>query len=128
MEKEKNNETYGFEEQTSPYKKYVEDPHIKMDYSYVQESTEKSIKKSQEEYERIMKNEDTHRLVRKTDSIVDGVVDSFISRASFGKQKYNNTMDRTDLTVDEWLNHAIEEHMDAILYLNKLRQELNGKV
>lgn len=120
MENEKN--------QSRMYPQYIEDPHIKMDYSYVQEHTGKSIEKSKEEYERIMKNEDTHRLVRKTDSIVDGVVDSFISRASFGKQKYNNTMDRTDLSVDEWLNHAIEEHMDAILYLNKLRQELNGKV
>jgi len=120
MENEKN--------QSRTYPQYVEDPHIKMDYSYVQEYTEKSIEKSKEEYERVMKNEDTHRLVRKTDSIVDGVVDSFISRANFGKQKYNNTMDRTDLSVDEWLQHAIEEHMDAILYLNKLRKELNGKV
>ena len=120
MENEKN--------QSRTYPPYVEDPHIKVDYIYVQEHTKKSIEKSKEEYERIMKNEDTHRLVRKTDSIVDGVVDSFISRASFGKQKYNNTMDRTDLSVDEWLQHAIEEHMDAILYLNKLRKELNGKV
>ena len=120
MENEKN--------QSRTYPPYVEDPHIKVDYTYVQEHTKKSIEKSKEEYERIMKNEDTHRLVRKTDSIVDGVVDSFISRASFGKQKYNNTMDRTDLSVDEWLQHAIEEHMDAILYLNKLRKELNGKL
>ena len=63
MENEKN--------QSRTYPPYVEDPHIKMDYSYVQEHTEKSIEKSKEEYERIMKNEDTHRLVRKTDSIVD---------------------------------------------------------
>ena len=33
-------------------------------------------------------------------------------------------MDRTDLSIDEWLEHAIEEHMDAILYLNKIKKEI----
>jgi hypothetical protein len=108
--------------------KYELHPHNKVDYSYVQDNLKKSIDRSMEEYQHIMDQKDTHRLVRKTDSIVDGVVDSFISRANFGKKKYNNDMDRTDLSVDEWLQHAIEEHMDAILYLNKLRKELNGKV
>jgi len=110
--------------------KYEPHPTEEVDYNYVYEQTVKSVQSSMDEYNKHMENmnKDTHRLVRKTDSIVDGVVDSFISRASFGKQKYNNTMDRTDLSVDEWLQHAIEEHMDAILYLNKLRQELNGKV
>ena len=41
-----------------------------------------------DEYYKFVENmgKDTHRLVRKTDSIVDGVVDKFISRASFGKK------------------------------------------
>lgn len=108
--------------------KYEPHPTEPVDYSYVDERLEKAFRKSYEEYERVMSGEDTHRLVRKTDSIVDDVVDKFISRASFGKQKYNNTMDRTDLTIEQWLDHAIEEHMDAILYLNKLKKELHGKV
>jgi len=29
--------------------------------------------------------------------------------------------------VVEWLDHAIEEHMDAILYLNKLKEIIIGK-
>jgi hypothetical protein len=116
MENEKNNKIYSTH------------PTEEVDYSYVQENIKISIEKSQKEYERLMNNEDTHRLVRKTDSIVDHVVDKFISRASFGKQKYNNTMDRTDLSIDEWLEHAIEEHMDAILYLNKIKKELSGKI
>lgn len=108
--------------------KYEPHPTDQVDYSYIQELTEKAINKSYEEYERVMRGEDTHRLVRKTDSIVDGVVDKFITRASFGKQKYNNDMDRTDLTIEQWLEHAIEEHMDAILYLNKIKKELSGKI
>ena len=110
--------------------KYESHPTKEVDYSYVYEQTVKSVQQSMDEYYKFVENmgKDTHRLVRKTDSIVDGVVDKFISRASFGKKKYNNTMDRTDLSIDEWLEHAIEEHMDAILYLNKIKKELSGKI
>ena len=39
--------------------------------------------------------------------------------------KYNNTLDRKDLSKVEWINHAQEELMDGILYLERLKQELN---
>ena len=39
------------------------------------------------------------RTILKTDSIVDSIIDEHISRAEMGKKKYNNTMDRTDLSV-----------------------------
>ena len=67
------------------------------------------------------------RTIAKTDSIVDSVIDKFVSRAKFGKNKYGTDLDRQDLSVVEWLNHAIEEHMDAILYLNKLKEIIVGK-
>jgi len=53
------------------------------------------------------------------DSIVRGVIDKFIHRAEFGKQKYGADLDRTDLDLEDYLQHALEEHMDAILYLSK---------
>jgi len=56
------------------------------------------------------------------DSVVTSVIDKFISRADFGKEKYGTDLDREDLTFLEWVNHAQEEHMDAILYLEKLRK------
>ena len=55
------------------------------------------------------------------DSIVKSVINKFITRADQGKTKYGVTLDRTDLDVIEWINHAQEEHMDAILYLEKLK-------
>jgi hypothetical protein len=67
------------------------------------------------------------RTIAKTDSIVDSVIDKFVSRAKFGKNKYGTDLDRQDLSVVEWLDHAIEEHMDAILYLNKLKEIIVGK-
>jgi hypothetical protein len=59
------------------------------------------------------------------DSIVDSILNKFVDRAEMGFNKYNNTLDRKDLTPAQWIEHALEEHMDAILYLTKLKQELN---
>jgi hypothetical protein len=71
-------------------------------------------------------NKENSRTVFKTDSIVDSIVDKFIDRATFGKTKYGKTLDRQDLGLEEWLNHAIEEHMDAILYLQKIKSVIGG--
>lgn len=53
------------------------------------------------------------------DSIVQTIVENFVSRAKTGEKKYGKTLDRTDLLLEDYLNHALEEHMDAILYLQK---------
>jgi hypothetical protein len=53
------------------------------------------------------------------DSIVARVISKFRHRAEFGKQKYGTDLDRTDLDLEDYLEHALEEHMDAILYLTK---------
>ena len=56
------------------------------------------------------------------DSIVESVIEQFKQRSEVGKVKYGITLDRTDLTSLEWLNHAQQEAMDLILYLEKLKQ------
>ena len=61
-----------------------------------------------------------------SDSIVRTVIDKFISRSNVGLKKYGTNLDRTDLSVLDWIQHAQEEHMDAILYLEKLKQVLGG--
>ncbi len=55
------------------------------------------------------------------DSVVNSVISKFISRSNVGIDKYGLTLDREDLEFDEWIVHAQEEHMDAILYLEKLK-------
>lgn len=57
------------------------------------------------------------------DSIVNSVISKFINRSDVGIKKYGVTLDRDDLDINEWINHAQEEHMDAILYLEKLKQQ-----
>lgn len=66
------------------------------------------------------------RKIDKTDSIVDSVIDQFVERAKFGKEKYNTDLDRTDLSILDWLEHAKQEHMDAILYLEKIERIIRG--
>jgi hypothetical protein len=57
-----------------------------------------------------------------TDSVVMSVIKQFKGRADFGMKKYGVNLDRNDLSMLDWLQHAQEEHMDAILYLEKIKQ------
>ena len=59
------------------------------------------------------------------DSIVAAVIKKFADRSELGKKKYGVTLDRTDLKTSDWITHAQEELMDAILYLEKLKQTIN---
>ena len=58
------------------------------------------------------------------DSIVASVIESFKSRSAVGITKYGTTLDRTDLGILDWIQHAQEELMDGILYLEKLKKTL----
>ena len=60
------------------------------------------------------------------DSIVASVIEKFRSRSEVGIAKYGTTLDRTDLGVLDWIQHAQEELMDGILYLEKLKKSLNS--
>lgn len=56
------------------------------------------------------------------DSVVKAVIEKFKQRSEFGQKKYGTTLDRTDLKPLDWIQHAQEELMDGILYLEKLKQ------
>jgi|TARA_R110000803_G_scaffold180504_2_gene242936 hypothetical protein len=59
------------------------------------------------------------------DKIVESVVNSFLTRSAIGIEKYGTTLNRTDLSSLDWINHAQEEAMDLILYLEKIKVELS---
>lgn len=56
------------------------------------------------------------------DKIVEAVLEQFKQRSEVGINKYGVTLDRTDLSRLQWIQHAQEEAMDLILYLEKLKQ------
>jgi hypothetical protein len=63
----------------------------------------------------------------KRDRIVEGVIEKFRSRSEVGIKKYGTTLDRDDLSLEQWLDHAIEEQMDSILYLTKIKEDIKNK-
>ena len=59
----------------------------------------------------------------KLDSIVTSVIKQFEERSIKGKEKYGTDLDREDLALIDWIEHVKQEHMDAILYLEKIKQQ-----
>jgi hypothetical protein len=52
--------------------------------------------------------------------ILYNIIDDLLARENKGIKEYGTTMDRTDLTEIEWLQHAYEEALDLSIYLKKL--------
>jgi hypothetical protein len=59
-----------------------------------------------------------------TDKITEAVVSQLRTRAEKGREKYGTTMERDDLTLMQWLQHLQEELMDAAVYVEKLKGEI----
>lgn len=58
--------------------------------------------------------------------ILTKVIEDMRRRELLGKEKYNCTMDRTDLSTGQWITHLKEELQDALTYLTKLENIHNG--
>lgn len=61
------------------------------------------------------------------DPIVNRVISNFINRSNVGIKKYGTTLDRDDLNTLDWIKHTQEELMDAILYLETLKDNIQKK-
>ena len=59
-----------------------------------------------------------------TGSTTERVIAELRDRHQAGLLKYGTTIDREDLTADQWCQHAIEEGMDLIMYLSRLKQDM----
>ena len=86
------------------------------------------MSKNREIYgDNVIYTKENTRQVLKTDSIVDSIIDELIDRSRVGTLKYRTDLDRKDLSLSQWLQHAIEEHLDAVLYLKKIKSTIDGK-
>jgi hypothetical protein len=61
------------------------------------------------------------------DPIVEKVREKLKQRSAVGIKKYGTTLDRNDLSLEQWLDHATEEAMDFCLYLTKIKEDLKNK-
>lgn len=58
--------------------------------------------------------------------IEERVSEKLLSRAETGFNKYGVTMEREDLSHDEWLVHLQEELLDGAVYIEKLLDVLRN--
>jgi hypothetical protein len=58
------------------------------------------------------------------DQIVKSVLAKYVERSNAGLKKYGTPLTRNDLTLEQWLNHLQEELMDATLYLERIKKEI----
>jgi hypothetical protein len=60
------------------------------------------------------------------DKYVQAVKERFEQRSQTGIRKYNTTLEREDLNLQDWLLHLQEELMDATLYIERLKEEVGS--
>jgi hypothetical protein len=58
------------------------------------------------------------------DSVVYRIAALLKTRSETGIRKYGTTLDRTDLSVKQWIDHAIDEALDHALYLQRIKDSL----
>lgn len=73
-----------------------------------------------------MKSPCSAHAFEQTDNVVEEVKKKFDSRSRTGIEKYGTTLEDNNLAMSEWLNHLQEELMDATLYVQKLKSELQS--
>lgn len=59
------------------------------------------------------------------DKIVEDVIAKYKQRSELGIAKYGTTLEDNKATLIEWLTHLQEELMDATLYIEKLKSDLD---
>lgn len=62
-----------------------------------------------------------------TDKNVIAVTEKMKQRAEFGLKKYGVTTERTDIDLIGWLTHLQEELMDASIYIERVKQEVQSE-
>jgi len=81
-----------------------------------------SIKKYHEmhEFDQLTTQQD----LLKKDSVVESIKNQFDKRSSLGIKKYGTTLNENELSLTEWMEHLKQELMDAILYIERSKDEI----
>ena len=75
----------------------------------------------------VQRMKDKERKPNSMDKNVENVVKQLRDREEEGMRKYGVNTERKDLNTIEWLQHLQEELMDASVYIEKLKGEINDK-
>jgi len=61
------------------------------------------------------------------DKVVQRILNRMASRSEKGILKYRNTMETSKKSLFSWISHAQEELMDAVIYLEKVKDIISSK-
>ena len=67
------------------------------------------------------------KIINFRDPVVERVVEKFVGRSDVGFEKYGVTLEDDPSDMFAWLNHLQEEMMDAVLYLQKAKQQYEAQ-
>lgn len=65
--------------------------------------------------------------MNKQDKVVEAVRYDLLRRSQTGVKKYGTLLERTDLSLRDWLQHAYEECLDQANYLKRSIMEIDEK-
>jgi len=60
----------------------------------------------------------------KDNPILSSVLDKLLAQTQKGIDKYGNTVQADSLSIGEWINHAQEEIIDLLVYLETVKHKV----
>ena len=66
-------------------------------------------------------------MMTKQDKVVEAVRYDLLRRSQIGIKKYGISLEREDLSLRDWLQHAYEECLDQANYLKRSIMEIDEK-
>ena len=67
-------------------------------------------------------------MIEHEDKLVERVLNKIADRATEGLTKYGVPMTRSDKGIEFWIDNAIEEALDWIIYLQKIKEVIQCKL
>ena len=61
------------------------------------------------------------------DKLVQRILNRMAHRSEKGIVKYSNTMETSKKSLFSWISHAQEELLDAVIYLEKVKDIISSK-
>lgn len=58
--------------------------------------------------------------------VTDRLITLLLHRDEHGQKKYGTTLDRKDLSIEQWLQHLIEELLDGAGYAEAAKREVEA--
>ena len=59
--------------------------------------------------------------------VLKEVKELLVHQTAKGLDKYGNTVDPEEYTAEQWIDHALQELVDMMVYLVTLKQKLQGQ-